>query len=361
LSRNESRLDALVFGAGVAGCAAAIELRSAGWKVGVIHHNDRTFGLESVSPEGAKSLSRLSISHGTSFSHVRAWWGSTSLSKTESAGARIVRRSTLAEEMRLKVQQRDIHVAVVSGFEIIRAHGGWDIKCNDSLGRTQHFGSTYILDATGRACIVGRSLGARRQSSDQLCCISASIHDSAPVGTWTEDVFDGWWNLCSDGNQGTLTFYTMPQILRAVKSDPGEFLSRGGSEIKNLVTGRIGAGHQVRPCGSSRLVPSSGPGWLAIGDAAMTVQPLSSAGIAGALRDAQTIVFNLALSHQKLEEFCQFQFETYVQRLAEHYSMVTRWPNSSFWSHSVDSKPFRVSTVPGTESSFRDRAVPNLG
>jgi len=61
--------------AGVAGCAAAIELRSAGYRVGLLYKRDDVTRVESLSPGAVHDLHRLSVDMGRSISEVVAWWG----------------------------------------------------------------------------------------------------------------------------------------------------------------------------------------------------------------------------------------------------------------------------------------------
>ena len=82
----------------------------------------------------------------------------------------------------------------------------------------------------------------------------------------------------------------------------------------------------------------SGKNWLAIGDAAMAYDPLSSMGISKALHDG--IISSRAI-HSYLEgdvdaldilaEKAKGQFTDYCSTRNYYYELETRWKDSAFW------------------------------
>lgn len=191
LNKNLS-LDAVVIGAGVAGCAAALELFSSGRRVAVLHREDETPGHESLSPEAARRLDTLSVSGGSPFSEVIAWWGSDAPSRMSCQGARIIQRASMAREFRLKLIGEGISL-LECGSPVVfkRQRGSWEINYEAKSGEGCIMRSRCLVDATGRACAVGRSLGAYRESADKLCCLVVPIPTTGPSGTWTEATVDG--------------------------------------------------------------------------------------------------------------------------------------------------------------------------
>jgi len=174
-------------------------------------------------------------------------------------------------------------------------------------------------------------LGAQRERADDLCCVSANVHGLFETGTYTESVSDGWWNLCSDGTVSTLAFYSSSNLLRLAKQDLNSKLQET-RHLKNLVS--IGYKNRVRVhlCNSTRLNPCAGPNWIAVGDAAMTVQPLASAGIAKAVRNAAWVI---RVKNGKYREYCrqnELEFDEYCGALLNQYRIETRWADSDFWS-----------------------------
>jgi len=347
LSKNDTPFDALIVGAGVAGCASAHELNSKGWKVAVLHGGTETSGTESITPEGSKRLGALSIRHGTPLSQVIAWWGSATPGSAPCPGARIIQREELTAEMQAAIVGLGIPlINIKSIIGLRRTDGVWCITCAGVNGEKVALTARYLVDATGRSSVVGRMVGARRENADQLCCVSVPIDAPSVVGAWTEAVSDGWWNFCSDGKRGTLSFYTSPCSLAKVKRDIRRSLAQS-REIKRLAMLPLTIKYKARPCRSSRLVPCAGAGWLAVGDAAMTVQPLTSAGVATALRDAEDALLFLSVNPRKYDGFRKIQFADYLRALAEQYALEMRWPNSTFWQSSQTSYslPLRAALV----------------
>ena len=95
----------------------------------------------------------------------------------------------------------------------------------------------------------------------------------------------------------------------------------------------------VRSARSQRLDVQSGPGWLAVGDAAMAFDPLASQGIAKAFdcgrKAAAYIAAYLAGDRLALERLAlQFDHEYAAYRTIrnQYYKLETRWPASIFWT-----------------------------
>jgi flavin-dependent dehydrogenase len=77
----------------------------------------------------------------------------------------------------------------------------------------------------------------------------------------------------------------------------------------------------IKVCGSARLDPCAGPGWIAIGDAAATLQPLTSAGVAKALRDARLVPQALRGGAAAYDRLQAGEFRAYLNQLAQHYAL----------------------------------------
>ena len=94
----------------------------------------------------------------------------------------------------------------------------------------------------------------------------------------------------------------------------------------------------VRSARSQHLDAASGAGWLAVGDAALAFDPLSSHGIANALdhgrRAAASIAAQLAGDRSSLDTFArdlQREYAAYRTTRASYYRLEARWPDSAFW------------------------------
>jgi flavin-dependent dehydrogenase len=251
-------------------------------------------------------------------------------------GARIVQRSILAASLRARAIEYG--ATVVEGEKLLRIErfgDTWQLQCEQLHRVHRSLTAKYLIDASGRASLIGRRLGARRCALDQIFCISVSVYQPDITGTWTESTSDGWWNLCCLPEEGTLSFYSTARIIRELKKDIATCLYKTRHLRALLPNSRFGKS-KVRSCGSSQLVPCAGPGWLSVGDAAFTVQPLASAGVSKALRDARMVPQALEDEPAQYDRFQVRECRMYLQRLAQHYGLEKRWLPSQFWESPND-------------------------
>ena len=94
----------------------------------------------------------------------------------------------------------------------------------------------------------------------------------------------------------------------------------------------------VRSAQSRRLDTLHGPGWVAIGDAAMTFDPLTSQGIAKAVEQggaaAAAIGHCLEGNRVALDEYANALSARYAEYLATrtgYYRLEQRWSDAEFW------------------------------
>lgn len=326
-----TEFDAVIIGGGVAGCATAIELLSIGWSVGLIHQPDRWSAIQSISPAAARYLGRLSIQVGADLSEVVAWWGSDQEARATQLGARVVQRSILADSLRARaIEYGAIVIEDEKLLPIERLRDKWQLQCGQLDRGRRSLTAKYLIDATGRTSLIGRRLGARRYALDQIFCVSVSVHQPGLTGTWTESTSDGWWNLCCLPEEGTLSFYSTAATIRESKTDMATCLHKT-RHLRALLANSTFGKSKVRPSGSSQLIPCAGPGWLAVGDATFTLQPLASAGVAKALRDARMVPQALEHEPAQYDEFQAKECRIYLQQLAQHYALEKRWFPTHFW------------------------------
>ncbi len=343
--------DVVIVGAGVAGCAAAIELRSGGYRVGLLYKRDDVTRVESLSPGAVHDLHKLSVDMGQGISEVVAWWGSEHAKRASYHNARVVERRMLVEGLRTRAVEEGAREQEIEGhLSIERKDDWWCLTCEAPESGQRRFTTAFLVDATGRARVVGRRLGAKWMTMDQLFSLTVDVMESMVIGTWTESSPEGWWNLSGLGKKGTLSFYSSATVVREAKAGIALRFDKT-KHLRNLISTREFLNPTVRACGSSFLVPCAGPGWFAIGDAAWTVQPLSSAGIAKGIRDAQVVRQLLEEESSRYDRFQKAQFDAYVRRLKQHYRIEKRWPTRPFW---------RIPTGNLSNGGRAELAAPNL-
>lgn len=323
-------VDIAIVGAGVAGSAAAIELLAQGFTVVLLHREDLRPGLESLSIAAGCALERYGIGLSTPIDTVHARWGSSQLRSARYGGARIVERRALARELRELARKRGALIVEAGRSLELTRPGAWclewmQLQPSRAIAR---FHARHLVDASGRRAVLARMLGPRPQRVDALVAILVQIERPGIAGVWTESVEEGWWNLCSEGERGTATFYSTPQGIRRALADLNAAF--GGTHLSKRTRLVDAPAPVVTPCGSQRLSPSAGSGWVAIGDAAWACQPVASAGVAKALRDATLVAPGL----EKPDEYDKFQasqFDWYHAELTRQYALERRWLADVFW------------------------------
>ncbi|GIW08807.1 MAG: hypothetical protein KatS3mg060_3612 [Dehalococcoidia bacterium] len=219
--------------------------------------------------------------------------------------------------------------------------GGWVVATD--AGTLQ---AEFVVDATGRRAALARQLGARRRVLDHQIALVAFLHPiDAPIEdttTLVEAVPDGWWYsaLLPDGRL-SLAFFTDPERARGARSAGGWSAAMAATDhtADRLKPYNVTSRPRTVSAGSSLLTPSGGRGWLAVGDAAATYDPLSSHGVGTALaegRRAGELVCQLlagdcsALGVELDRRMASYA--AYLTRRLAYYRAELRWPDSPFWA-----------------------------
>jgi len=95
-----------------------------------------------------------------------------------------------------------------------------------------------------------------------------------------------------------------------------------------------------------RLEPCSGPGWLSVGDAALSLDPLAGqgllnalfTGLAGALA-AEKFLSGAPHAFKEYQQVVADVWSVYRSRWKECYAAEPRWPNSAFWNRRHKTPP----------------------
>jgi 2-polyprenyl-6-methoxyphenol hydroxylase-like FAD-dependent oxidoreductase len=116
-----------------------------------------------------------------------------------------------------------------------------------------------------------------------------------------------------------------------------------------LTRGRVGDGEprwgpRIIPAVSQRLVRArhDRARWLAVGDAALSVDPISGSGVVRALRTAQAAASTVLAALSGADEaIAGYEVErdkectVYLVERATYYGIEGRWPDAPFWRRRV--------------------------
>ena len=243
------------------------------------------------------------------FDHLLGVWAkSTGVAMRENAGACVVTRHA-------------------DGFRVVPARGA------AVDGRT-------IVDASGRGAPASARLGGRHWIGiDRQVAIVAQMGVGGELGfdLLLESAEHGWW-------------YSVPQadgrLIVALVTDAdlgerAEWATRFSHAISSTThtaarcNGVTPDAVRVVRADSGMLVPDGGDDWCAIGDAAMSTDPLAGNGVARALRSAIEAMprIEARLAGQPRPDASRnHAFLDYLDRRAHYYELEARWPDAPFWA-----------------------------
>jgi len=210
--------------------------------------------------------------------------------------------------------------------------------------------SKYIIDATGRNRAVLKSLNIQSKRYDQLTAYSCHLpsvkYDQLPYGVISE-AFEQGWGIVSDiiNEQNVLTLFTEssnPQQSQFRDYKQWKALLLGTKALKYFLTA-YSDDVKIVGADASSSMPSSvaGENWLAIGDAAMAFDPLSSHGITNVLYTANKASELLleVLQNGRTSDFHLYDisikkiFEGYQMAKTQLYREEKRWSDHIFWKN----------------------------
>ncbi|WP_165065764.1 FAD-dependent monooxygenase [Paludisphaera rhizosphaerae] len=348
--------DAVVFGGGPAGAAAALELTRRGATVILLERSRydlRRVG-ETLSPEAAGWLVRLGLGnavparHGLPSPGVVAAWDSDEPVETDFLFAA---RGHGWHVDRTRFDADLVDAAEAAGAQVFRgarprdfrrAGHGWRVNVEIG-GRGVELSARWLLDATGRAGWLTRRLGVKPDLTDPLIAVVARFdHAIGPDRRLlVEAVLGGWWYLAPlPDARGVAVFLTDADLLR-----PEGAVSawKRGLSASRLIHERLGEGRpaevRVVAAGTRWTGTVAGPGWLAIGDSTLAHDPLTGSGVGQALAAGWEGAAAVASTDDgdadaipEYQRSAEAKFGEYIRQCRAMYRRAARWPTDPFWS-----------------------------
>ncbi|WP_327098702.1 tryptophan 7-halogenase [Nocardia vinacea] len=257
----------------------------------------------------------------------------------------------------------DAGVRVLRGVRarhIERSSGGFEIEASEPVH------ASMLVEASGRAARFGRGLGGKRAQLDRLVCAARVFltRPSEPLGdTFLEAVASGWWyaSPLPGGHRIVACFTDARNAAQDRLRTPSGWAAAVAAtrHIRHL-TDRCPIGEvRVISAASHQLRPCAGPGWVAVGDAALAVDPLSSGGVTFALRTA-TAATNALMNdhHTDYLELVDNSATEYRKLRAEIYSWEPRFTCMPFWRDRSDPAEPEVRSAPDHRNLRRGRLAP---
>lgn len=358
MNHRSRPVEVLIVGGGPAGSAAAFTLAKAGRDVIVVERSSYAQSRvgETLPSLANPVLTRLGINpESATFRHLRCpgtmvVWGDDSpyyndcLFDPDGPGFHLDRASFDRELSRLA---EAAGATVLTGAEVLscRRDGQiWEVTVDvGGVRRCQQ--AVTLIDAGGRTPWPGRP--SRRKSFDRQVAIINQFEfepgNPAPADfrTWIESTPEGWWySSALPDNQLIAAFFTDADLLgasRKYRSGRWAHLLSGASWTQQrLALSTAVTDSQVISASSSISLPIVASNYVAVGDAASTIDPLSSHGIVYALNTGQQAAEALlepdvdrALARYAREIVARFRDDLRVRR--KFYGAELRWPDALFW------------------------------
>ena len=365
-SNSHREVDVLILGAGPAGSGLALALKRAGVANVLLVDRParRPFRIgESAAPSLGPLLRQLGLDdrldgrgHHPCHGNMYIWGGPAPavedfMSRGYGSGWHLDREAFDAW-LRAEAVTGGVDLLSPAHLAAVRRDGeGWlaDIR---AAGVSFQARTRWMVDASGRSAAFARRSGARLNRFDRLIALAALVEPVESRGfdgfSVVEAVEIGWWYAARPpGGKAVIALMTdadlaheadllSPVVFRqawAATSEIGHFVPPPDQALSPVV---FAAGTQF-------IDRAIAPGWLALGDALIALDPLSAAGVTGALEDAiaaaDAIVRLLGLpgrgeARDLRSTYAARANATLTRYLVERgatYGREKRWRKSSFW------------------------------
>jgi 2-polyprenyl-6-methoxyphenol hydroxylase-like FAD-dependent oxidoreductase len=246
------------------------------------------------------------------------------------------------------------------------AQGEWQLFLNSTPLQTSMnvassvtaFRCKWVVDCSGRVSLAAKKFALNRRIDDQLVghfALFECAESDEDSLTLIEAVPDGWWYTVLLPSKYRIVIYFTDagtNTAKLAKSVKGFSVLLDQTHFVRSRLKYYGYTMATSPKGmmanSSRLEQLFGNGWLVVGDAANTFDPLSSQGIQTALYTGLKAgkALNEHLSNRDnapLEQYVSHIdsiYNAYLQNRNTFYGYEQRWPENAFWKKRHSSHHF---------------------
>ena len=356
--------DLIVLGGGPAGFIASLIAQRNGARVALLERSDFSISRpgEHLSPDVIQKLRELAVwqPHESEYEEccaIQSAWGNHELiDKSFMLGpygyGRNIDRSTF-DRINFQIAKEE-GVYTVSDFSgSCRFKDVWQIT-GMANRRAFEFSAPVVFDATGRSAAIAKHVGSVSRRVNNLVGIQAILKTkrteercNSATSLLIEAACNGWWYALRVSDSAVIATYMTDADLYAQK---GVGLRcfwyerfKETIHVRNMIGGKLEIlSDRVVPAFSRLLCPVHSAGYAAIGDAAMSIDPLSSQGIANAidtaiLAEQSCRSGSLPNPSSDYSKTVADRFGNYIKQSHRFYSLEQRWQSSKFWRRRVTS------------------------
>jgi flavin-dependent dehydrogenase len=246
----------------------------------------------------------------------------------------------------LRTSAADAGATIVGGAQLVcRGPARLRIKGHERLLKFK-----WIVDATGRAATAARAHGARRIPEDALVAFFARFVSAAgppdnDSRTLIESCREGWWYTTRMSPHervvGFLTDKDLVPVSAAVAESSMLDRIKRTNHIRDFIESyqyKISGKVRGLDAATSRLDRFAGEDWVAVGDAALSFDPLSSQGIFNAIytgkHAAESVLAALSGARGAMKKYTaslEAIHSAYRRNLRWFYGRESRWGQEEFW------------------------------
>lgn len=345
--------DVVILGGGVAGSTAALTLLQGGVKhVSIIEASDFSQDRigETIPPDAATLLHKLKLTDRFASDGHLPCYGSRSLWGSDTVGYNDFLVSPYGHGWHLDRKRFDrmlFDAALEAGAKhiperAVKAHISQDQVDTVQLSDGSAVSGGWFIDATGRAALLPKAFGIKRDVDDSQVVIWARFQVSAGAmghSTCLEATPFGWWYGAElpDGI-AIAALGTDPALAKSMEltSLPGWVVALSGTALiaPRLRKARLMPGSfKLLAAPSYHTTRIVGSNWMAVGDAASALDPLSSAGIYKALSSGVRVGEVLLRGEDGAAYAAEAQKDHigYLGARAALYQAEQRWPEHLYW------------------------------
>ncbi len=346
--------DVVVVGAGAAGAAAACVLAPSVSVALIDRTAEPCWRIGETLPGAARRLLMAiggwdrfaAAGHGAAPLKVSRWGSDTpveldAMRDPDGVGWRLD-RARFERDLRADATARGATFLPAGVSGLVWEAGGWRLM----LDTGQTLRARRLIDASGRRSHKLQRFGQRRLVMDRLACAYQRVAQGGcpDPTTYTEAVADGWWyTTMLPGGDRLVAFHgdaDAPALRRILREGPLAAALRVPGLAEAI--GKVDPALATKPmlCAANSVARSAaGDGWLAAGDSAIALDPLSSQGLFNALATGleaaeatMTLITGDDDATRRYATRMGRIWQAYVGHHATYYGMETRWPDAPFWA-----------------------------